>query len=54
MYESPPVPGPVEGASGGEVTGVAPGAQLEAVRSAGCQVTPVGRPGLTVETEVAR
>ena len=54
VYESPPVPGPVDVPGLREVSRVASVAHLEAVRSAGCQVTPVRRPRLSVEAEVAR
>ena len=54
VKESPPVPGFVEGAGLREVTRVAPGAHLEAVRPPACHVAPVGGSRLAVEAEVAR
>ena len=52
--EGHPVPGLVEVARVWVVRPVAPGGQPEAVGLAGRHVTAVGRPGLSVETEIAR
>ena len=53
VQESPPVPGPVEGAGLREVSSVASVAHLEAVWPAGCHVTPVRGSRLPVQAEVA-
>ena len=52
--ERHPVPGLVEVPCVWEVSPVAPGGQPEAVGLGGRHVTAVGRPGLSVETEIAR